>query len=101
MDDNYQLAVPQPGATGGATKPPVDNPTSRPANQVVQEPGSSSDSSEDEGQEQDQFQTALDTILNNPALSQYIMLAQEIQLTQPLNLDNNLETGLGRLNSVI
>ena len=59
------------------------------------------DSSDEEEQGRTQYQTALDTVITNPALTQYVTVAQELQETAPLELEHNLETGLGRLNSVI
>ena len=73
------------------------NPVSH---QEDQETEKSTDTSE-EDQEQDNFQTALDTVINHPTLSCYATAIQEIQSTQPLNLDVDTETGMGRLNSVI
>ena len=95
LDDNYQPVVPQPI---GHSKAIVGTETqTKPLN-----PDSDSDASSDNSEEL--YQTAFRTGPEStpaPELVRYTTACQEINLTLPLNLDNEPETGMARLNAVI
>ena len=99
LDNDYQPVVPQPG---GNPNPLVrTNISSKPLN-----PESDSDtSSETSGMTaSEMYRTAFDTAQQAPqipAVNHYTTEIQEISSTLPLNLDNEPETGMGRLNAVI
>ena len=99
LDDNYQPVVPQPG--GNPNSLVSTNLRTRPLN-----PESDSDDSSDTSEVSTSrlYQTAFETgtqTSQTPALVKYTTALQEINSTLPLNLDNEPETGMGRLNAVI
>ena len=99
LDDNYQPVVPQPV---GNPNPMVSiNLETKPLNQ---ESDSDASSESSEVTSSAMYQIAFETVPQNPqtpALARYTTAIQEINSTLPLNLDNEPETGMGRLNAVI
>ena len=95
LDDNYQPVVPQPIGHSEAIVGTEDQ--TKPLN-----PDSDSDASSDNPEEL--YQTAFRTgpeFTPAPELVRYTTACQEINSTLPLNLDNEPETGMARLNAVI
>ena len=95
LDDNYQPVVPQPIGHSEAIAGIEDQ--TKPLN-----PDPDSDASSDNSEEL--YQTAFRTGPEStpaPELVRYTTAYQEINSTLPLNLDNEPETGMARLNAVI